>query len=347
MRDLVVKNDDLVIATHGRGFWIMDDVTPLRQMAAAVAAHGAFLFAPAVACRVRPEGFTGTPLPKSEPRGANPPDGAYLDYTLPTAAKTITLTITDAAGRLVRRYSSADKVPVPDLAKIQIAPGWIVPPIALAITPGLHRFVWDLRAAAPAALAGAEGVWSAGVWAPPGAYHVTLDVDGRALTQTLNIVPDPRVRGMTATDYAAQFALARRIEADRAAVASALKQADALHATLLARAAATPALKVALLDYDSDLRALSDLPMQADPRNSMGAPIDHRDSLRALEHRLEALDKAVDAADVPPTPDAKSGYAQAHAALGVTLAHWQALTAQPLQALNRKLTAAGQPPLAL
>jgi len=347
VRDLVVKNDDLVIATHGRGFWIMDDVTPLRQMAAAVATRGAFLFAPAVAYRVRPEGFTGTPLPKSEPRGANPPDGAYLDYTLPTAAKTVTLTITDAAGHRVRRYRSSDKLPTPDLATIQIAPGWIVPPIALATTPGLHRFVWTLRYAAPAPLAGDDGVWSNGVWAPPGAYHVTLDVDGHALTQTLNVVPDPRVQGMTAADYAAQFALAQRIETDRAAVASVLKQAGALHAALLARAAAVPALKVALLDYDSHLRALSDLPMQADPRNSMGAPIDHEDSLRALEHRLAALDKAVDAADVPPTADAKSGYAQAHAALGVTLAHWQALTAQPLQALNRKLRAAGQPPLAL
>ena len=325
----------------------MDDVTPLRQMVAAVAARGAYLFAPAVAYRVRPEGFTGTPLPKSEPRGANPPDGATLDYALPAAAKTVTLTITDAAGRLVRRYSSADKVPVPDLATIQIAPGWIVPPIALAITPGLHRFVWDLRYAAPAPLAGDEGVWSGGAWAPPGTYRITLDVDGRVLTQTLTLVPDPRVRGMTATDYAAQFALAQRIEADRATVAMALKQDEVLHAALLARAAATPALKTALLDYDGRLRALSDLPMHADPRNSMGAPINHEDSLRALEHRLAALDQAVDGADVPPTADARSGYALTHAALGATLAHWRTLTGQPLQALNRKLAAAGQPPIAL
>ena len=347
VRDLVVKNDDLVIATHGRGFWIMDDVTPLRQMATAVAARGAYLFAPAPAYRVRPEGFTGTPLPMSEPRGTNPPNGAFIDYTLPTAAKTVTLTINDATGHLVRRYRSTDKVPVTDLAAIQIAPGWIVPPIALATAPGLHRFVWNLRCAAPAPLAGDEGSWSDGVWAPPGDYRITLDVDGRVLTQTLKVVPDPRVRGMTAADYAAQFALAQRIEADRAAVAMALKQDETLHAALLARAAAVPALKTALLDYDGHLRALSDLPMHADPRNSMGAPISHEDSLRALEHRLDALDAAVDGADVAPTPDARSGYALAHAALGATLTHWRTLTGQPLQAINRKLAATGQPPLAL
>ena len=347
VRDLVVKNDDLVIATHGRGFWIMDDVTPLRQMATAVAARGAYLFAPALAYRVRPEGFTGTPLPMSEPRGTNPPDGAFIDYTLPTAAKMVTLTISDAAGHLVRRYRSTDKVPVTDLAAIQIAPGWIVPPIALATAPGLHRFVWNLRCAAPAPLAGDEGSWSDGVWAPPGDYRITLDVDGRVLTQTLKVVPDPRMRGMTAADYAAQFALAQRIEADRAAVAMALKQDETLHAALLARAAAVSALKTALLDYDGHLRALSDLPMHADPRNSMGAPISHEDSLRALEHRLDALDAAVDGADVAPTPDARSGYALAHAALGATLTHWRTLTGQPLQAINRKLAAAGQPPLAL
>ena len=109
MRDLVIHGDDLVIATHGRSFWILDDVTPLRQMTAEVAQSAAWLFEPETAYRVRPGTDQGTPVPLDEPQAANPPDGAVLDYYLKEAPSTpLQLEIFDLAGNLVRRFASDD-----------------------------------------------------------------------------------------------------------------------------------------------------------------------------------------------------------------------------------------------
>src|SRR5262249_12433481 len=128
VRDLVVHDDDLVIATHGRSFWILDDVAPLRQLDDKVAAAPAWLFEPATARRVRPSSFTGTPMPKDEPTSPNPPFGAWIDYALAKpAAQPITLEIHDAAGQLVRRYSSADSLPGQDPAQLRMAPQWVAP----------------------------------------------------------------------------------------------------------------------------------------------------------------------------------------------------------------------------
>ncbi len=344
VRDLLVKDNDLVIATHGRGIWIMDDITPLRQMAQAAATRGDYFFAPAPAYRVRPIGFSGTPLPMSEPRGQNPPQGAYLDYTLKTPARRITLSIYDAQGRLVRRYDSADALPGVDLAKIHIAPEWVQQPTPLATTPGMHRFVWDLHWAAPAALA-KDGVWSDGVWAAPGAYRVVLDADGRQLTRTLRVLPDPRVQGMTAADYMRQLALAQAIETDRAATATALREAGRLqHALAKARSDTQPALRADLAAFAGQLAALSDIPAP-DPSNSVGSPPSHVDSLTALAARLDSLEHAVDNADVPPTIDTEQGFRLAHATLRETLARWQRLRGPELATLNTSLHAVGAAPV--
>ncbi len=158
VRDLEVHGDDLVIATHGRAFWVLDDVAPFRQLDARVAGAAAWLFEPATAVRLRPAGFTGTPSPKDESAAANPPLGALLDYALKTAAQQVALEIRDGQGELVRRYTSADPAPGPDLTKLAITPDWVPPPVRLATTPGMHRFVWPLRYAAPAGLAAPEVV---------------------------------------------------------------------------------------------------------------------------------------------------------------------------------------------
>src|SRR5213079_6653 len=149
VRDLVVHDTDLVVATHGRSFWILDDITPLRQIAAAAAAAAAgspYLYRPAPAVRVRWNENTDTPLPPDEPAGKNPPDGAILDYYLPRAATgggSVTLEIVDRAGKLVRRFSSAD-APEPADTDANIPLYWIRSPQTLSTAPGMHRFVWDL-----------------------------------------------------------------------------------------------------------------------------------------------------------------------------------------------------------
>ncbi len=135
VRDLIVKDDDLVSATHGRGFWILDDITPLRQMTAAGRpAAGVVLFKPTTAWRVRWNTSTDMPWPVEEPTGENPPDGAIINYYLADGAEgEVTLEIKDADGRLARRYSSTDPMtPIPPLASSPVPLYWFRPPQPLS-----------------------------------------------------------------------------------------------------------------------------------------------------------------------------------------------------------------------
>jgi photosystem II stability/assembly factor-like uncharacterized protein len=340
VRDLDVHGDDLVIATHGRAFWVLDDVTPLRQLDARVEAAAAWLFAPATAIRMRPAGFTGTPLPKDEAAAANPPAGAFLDYVLKTAARRVTLEIRDERGELVRRYDSRDVTPKTDLAKLSIAPQWVPPAATLATAAGHHRFVWPLRYPAAAAVPDEDGTASTdGLWALPGHYRVVLTVDGASLTQPLTVEPDPRVT-LPAEAYAAQLALGRRIEAAQGRLAVASRENGALLAALGDRrksasgetAKAIDALRTRALDLASGLPA---------------PPVQALASLRSLGDRLNKLAGAVDNADAAPSPDAVTGFDQAQPLLAATLAAWDALKAKDLAALNARLRRAGEPEIAL
>ena len=197
VRDLVVHENDLVIATHGRSFWILDNVTPLRQLSAEVVSAEAYLFRPGLAYRVRPSGFEGTPLPPEEPQGENPPDGAMIDYYLKSKLNgPVTLEVLDAAGKLVRRYSSSDKAPQIDPKQLDIVASWIRPSTPLSTEPGMHRFVWDLRY--PGVPGGNPRFrmfgMGAGPWAPPGKYTVKLIVTGDSYCQPLTVNIDPRVK---------------------------------------------------------------------------------------------------------------------------------------------------------
>jgi len=218
VRDLVVHGDDLVVGTHGRGFWILDDVTPLRQLTPAVASDDAHLFTPQLATRVRRSKNTDTPLPPDEPMGQNPPDGAVIDYALRSAAKVVTLEVLDAAGRLVRRYAS-DDVPPPVESGLRVPHYWIRPPRVLSTAAGMHRFVWDLRAPEPAALSHEYPIAAIpydtprapeGAAALPGDYTVRLTVDGKTLEQPLKVRMDPRVT-TSAEELRLQHATATRI----------------------------------------------------------------------------------------------------------------------------------------
>jgi photosystem II stability/assembly factor-like uncharacterized protein len=219
IRDLVVKDDDLVVGTHGRSFWILDDITPLRQIDASTADQVVVLFTPQRATRVRWNMNTDTPLPQEEPAGQNPPDGAIIDYYLkePSSAP-VTLEIVDAAGQLVRRYSSEDPVePVRDTGNVPAY--WIRPAQVLAAAGGMHRFVWDLHYTRPAGVATSYPISAVyqdtapepnGVWALPGAYTVKLTVAGRTYTQPLTLRMDPRVKTPAAA-LLQQFTLSKRI----------------------------------------------------------------------------------------------------------------------------------------
>lgn len=201
IRDLVVKDDDLVIGTHGRGFWILDDISPLRQLSKIDLQARAHLFAPQLATRVRWNMNTDTPLPPEEPAGANPPDGAIIYFQLQQAAREVALEIHDAAGRLVRRYHSSD-LPEPVETGGNVPEYWQRPPQILSTQAGMHRFVWDLH------YQKAEGQHSEypiaaivrntvktdlGPWVMPGKYHISLIVDGKRFQQNMQVRMDPRV----------------------------------------------------------------------------------------------------------------------------------------------------------
>ncbi|HEV7237784.1 MAG TPA: glycoside hydrolase [Thermoanaerobaculia bacterium] len=212
IRDLVVHQDDVAVATHGRGFWILDAIEPLRQ-----AKSKDVLLKPQRAWRFRWNKNTDTPLPADEPAGQNPPDGAILDYRLASDAKEVTIEILDANGALVRRYSSNDPAPAPQDTG-QVPANWIRPLRALPTSAGHHRVTWDLRyppllQARPsypiAAIPYDTPPSATSPYAMPGTYTVRLTVDGKSSTQPLVVEMDPRVKA-SRDDLVRQFALSMK-----------------------------------------------------------------------------------------------------------------------------------------
>ncbi len=219
VRDLVVHGDDLVIATHGRSFWILDDVAPLRELSEMTSAEAARLFQPQAALRWRASLNTDTPLPPEEPAGENPPEGALLDYWLKADAKEVRLEVLDGGGHVLRTFDSRDRLAPVDPASLNVPAFWVQPPQPLPASAGMHRFAWDLRLAPPpafhheptmAAIPGKTPLEPRGPLVPPGAYRVRLTVDGRAFEQPLVLGMDPRVK-TPAEALAAQYALGRRL----------------------------------------------------------------------------------------------------------------------------------------
>ena len=212
VRDLQVKDDDLIAGTHGRGIWILDDITPLRQIDGTTEDEGTKdrLFAPAPALRVRWNTNTDTPLPPDEPRHPNPPEGAIIDYYLARNASGPTvLEIVDANGKLVRSYSSAEPpFPLPDPRSNAPLPlYWYRQPVPLEGTAGMHRFTWDVHYQ-PLAGGGGRGLGSLPIaavpydtvpapttpWVAPGQYTVKLTVNGATHVQPITVKQDPRVK---------------------------------------------------------------------------------------------------------------------------------------------------------
>ena len=220
IRDVIVKDDDLIVATHGRGFWILDNLTPLRQITPDIVRAPAFLFKPTTAWRVRWNKNTDTPLPPDEPTLPNPPDGVAIDYAIGAATTgPVTVTISDGiSGEIFRRYSSddPDDPPVPTR---NIPDYWLRSAQKLSSTPGMHRFVWDLHYAPPAVPAFDYPIAAIlhdtpkeprGVWVLPGTYRVTLTVGGRNYLQAVTVRMDPRVKTSPA-DLTLQFTLSKKL----------------------------------------------------------------------------------------------------------------------------------------
>ncbi len=201
IRDLVVKDDDLVVGTHGRSIWILDDITPLRQIASSDLLKPAVLFRPQAAYLVDWNRNTDTPVPPEEPAGQNPPDGAILNFHLGREAARVEIEVFDPAGQSIRKYASDDPIPTIDPKTVPYPLYWARPPQVLGKAKGAHRFVWDLRPAPPGgsrrglpmtAIFRDTPMVPRAAMVKPGTYRVRLTVDGQSFEQPLELRPDPR-----------------------------------------------------------------------------------------------------------------------------------------------------------
>ena len=336
IRDICIHDSDLIVATHGRSFWVIDDITPLRQAAAAAEdASNAYLYAPSTAIRVDNDGFLGTPLPPEEPQAETPPNGAIIDYYLPGNVGTVTLQILDAQGKVLRHFSSADqeskRPPMP------IADRWFPKPQELATATGEHRFVWDLGAGAASTAPDDDDARApGGPKVPPGTYTLRLNVDGTSLDRPLHVVMDPRVSATTQT-LDQQFSLAESIYAQ----------------VLLSRKT--------MAELESVDHRLKKLATEADN------PEDVKSALRTAQAKLDAIRNGTGSAETPGEAAAASGlgtvlrvvesgdreapasaleiFAQMKKASTEGIAAWQHFKATDLARLNDTLTAAHREPI--
>lgn len=342
MRDLMVHEDDLIVATHGRSFWVLDDVAPLRQMDAQVAQAGPYLFAPGAAVRVRRSTYTDTPMPPDEPMGENPPDGAAIDYTLPADVRgPVTLEIVDAQGNVVRRYASDDKTEAtePELAKQLIPLYWLRMPATLPGTSGMHRWVWDLHEAQPtathyeypiSAVPHATPRVPQGVLALPGQYVVRLTVDGKTLTAPLTVKMDPRVTAAPAdlaAEHEAETELAGLMTASAKAALEAHSAREQVEKGMPGAAAA---VKTPLQSLDDALNALLNGKEGADGAEE--AP-----GLDDLAGEVQGLYTQVGQADAAPTQAQEAAWKHVAQEWREVQEKWEPLKNAQIPSVNRML----------
>jgi len=348
VRDLVVHENDLVIATFGRAFWILDDMTVLRQMNSEVEASDAWLFAPETAYRVRPASDEGTPVPTDEPHAANPPNGAVLDYYLKEkSASPIQLEILDSAGKLVRRFSSDDRLPRTDPNSVPYTMNWVPEPQPLSQEAGMHRFVWDLHSAPPA---GARRSFrgAGGAWIVPGEYTVKLTANGKSSTRPLTVKMDPRSKASPEM-LQRQFALASQINGRLGEVSAALQQAGDLRKQIEERkkdAAGKAEILAALEELHRKMEAAAE--PASDAESSPLGPVLPETEHEALSRVVSGLSGVLgvaESADVAPTPDVTTAAEAWDAASKDALARWKNVVERDLVELNAKLAQANLKPL--
>ncbi len=341
VRDLVVKDNDLVIATHGRSFWILDNISPLRELSAAVATESVHLFRPATAIRIRKTEAHDTPLPPETPTGKNPPAGAIIDYSLKSVpAGEVTLEILDERGALVRKYSTND-VQRP-LDETQAFPTyWFRPPFPLAKKGGMNRFVWDLRYERPQAFRYGYSIAAAfgddaimvpeGPLVSPGTYQVKLTVAGRSYTAPIEVKMDPRVKvALLALNQQAALnqQIVQAMNQSFAAAGEINKLREQL--TRITKTGTTDAtLAEAVSALDKKAAELIAVEQQWPPVGVVSAA--------SINGALGSLLQLVEGADAAPTAQANEAFVSYKRLLDQELAKWELLKARDVVALNELL----------
>jgi hypothetical protein len=346
MRDLAIHGDDLIVGTHGRSFWILDDITPLRQMSVEIANGAVTLYKPQEAIRFRWNRNTDTPLPPDTPAGKNPPDGAIVDYYLAAgSSKPVTLEILDAEKHVIRRYSSTDKPePLEKIAASNPIPMyWVRPQQILSGEAGMHRFIWDMHYPAPdslnhefpiSAIVHDTAQLPLGAWAMPGNYSVKLTVDGKSYTQPLVVRMDPRIK-TSERDLRKQFEMEAGIVAAMNETFEALQQVRSLRPQITARAKVKGALADSLAALDKHAAQLEGASQGA----FFGVPPSGKqpENLSSLNQHFGQLLTVVDSADIAPTTQASALYLEFGDSLKTVLAEWKKVQDSELHAVNVQL----------
>jgi hypothetical protein len=312
VRDLLVHGEDLIAGTQGRGIWVLDDLQPLRQLNGSALKERAFLFRPAQAWRLRGNENHDTPPPPSTPLGQNPPTGAVVDYWLNDPVNTaISLIISDSSGKIIRQFKSDDK-PEQLNANQYFQQEWLGDFDRLSSSPGMHRFVWDLRYPRPSALGysySIAAVWREGTPVSPdgplvlpGVYSVTLEVDGKKLSQPLTVKLDPRVK-------VSEESLHKQLELSRALVSE------------LGRAVAAHNMIENVLKEKKD--AISASVVDSLTSLSKGG----NPNLGTVAGALSELIGAVQGADAAPTSGQREAFSEYRRQLNTLLERWKAIRA--------------------
>jgi photosystem II stability/assembly factor-like uncharacterized protein len=343
VRDLEVKDDDLIAATHGRGFLILDDVTPLRQVAADTAGEAAHLYAPQTALRIRNDMNPPTPWPADMATGENPPDGAVIDYFLGAGISgKVSLEIADGEGHTIARFNSDDPVPPPD-PRYSVPEVWARPPRVLSTAPGHHRLLWDLQyPQVPGMSTGPDADLatphntpsvSTAPWILPGNYSVHLTANGKTLTQPLKVAMDPRVKTSQA-DLESQFKLAKTMYDDVLEATAALHEISVLREQLKGRASQPPVAQAGpTIESKLDAIAGSDRGGRgAFMRGPAGPP-----TLGTVRMVLARLEHSIESADAAPTAAQDEAYTTTAKPLPGLLDQWKQLKQTDLKSLNETL----------
>jgi photosystem II stability/assembly factor-like uncharacterized protein len=353
VRDLVIHHDDAVVGTHGRSFWILDNITPLRQFSPEIASghDPAHLFAPQLTYRVRRDNNPDTPLPPEEPAGQNPPDGAMIDYWLKSAASgPVTLDIVDASsGHVVRHFSSADKPEPVNPKDFNVPMYWVRPARTLSASSGMHRFLWDLTYPAPdvltrdypiSAIDHDTPLYPLGAAVLPGQYKLALTVGGKSYTQTLDVKMDPRVKA-SSEDLRRQFELDQKI-------------ADALHndyeALQQVRSVRSQIKWLQRGKYENSMASSTGLDAAARiaaELDAKAATIEGEEGGFGANSGLTTVLSALDTADAAPTTQQVAMFGELDKALEEQLSAWGQLKSKDIPELNEELKKAGLPQIDL
>ena len=348
MRDLMIQGNDLIVATHGRSFWILDDITPLRQLSSMDAQTAPILFKPGEAYRVRRSTYTDTPMPPDEAAGENPPDGAIIDYSLPASVQgPVTLEILDSANKVVRRYASNDapQSTLEQLSKQLIPLYWLRMPKTLPASAGMHRWVWDLRYAPPTATNYEYPISAVphdtprtpqGALVLPGIYQARLTVDGKVQTAPLTIKMDPRVDASRA-DLETLFKLEYHLYDLLSSTSEADLQAHSTHEQIEKLSASVSAeIREQLETRDKELSAL----LSGKEKSEGG---EEEPGIDAVAGEASALYAQVGMADAAPTAAQQKATQHLSDESVDVLQKWETLKKSVLPELNRQLTRAHLP----